>query len=78
MPTGVLMPVEKDSDKSRAAKASSVYKCIMVKCDIDSELDDKDIHIKIAYNTVDHYVPLCKGLKNKSKNILQNTHQYPI
>ena len=78
MPIGVLMPVEKDSDKSRAAKASTVYKCIMVKCDIDSELDDNDIHIKIAYNTVDHYVPLCKGFKNKSKYILQNTHQYPI
>ena len=67
MPIGVLMPVEKDSDKSRAAKASTVYKCIMVKCDID--LDDKDICIKIVYNTVDHYVPLCKGFKNKSKNI---------
>ena len=62
------MPVDKDSDKSRAAKASIVYKCIMVKCYIDSELDNKDIHIKIAYNTVDHYVPLCKGFKNKSKN----------
>ena len=69
MPIVVLMPVEKDSDKSRAAKASTVYKCIMVKCDIDSELHDNDIHIKIAYNTVDHYVPLCKGFKNKSKNI---------
>ena len=41
----------------------------MVKCDIDSELDDKDICINIAYNTVDHYVPFCKGFKNKSKNI---------
>ena len=51
MPIGVLMPVGKDSDKSRAAKVSTVYKCI------------------IAYNTVDHYVPLCKGFKNKSKNI---------
>ena len=69
MPIGVLMPVEKNSDKSRAVKASTVYKCIMVKCNIDSELDDKDIHIKIAYNAVDHYVPLCKGFKNKSKNI---------
>ena len=63
------MPVEKEADKSRAAKASTVYKCIMVKCDIDSEVDDKDICIKIAYNTLDHYVPLCKDLKNKSKNV---------
>ena len=59
------MPVEKDSDKSRAANGSTVYQCIMGKCDIDSELDDKDICIKIVYNTVDHYVPLCKGFKNK-------------
>ena len=44
MPIGVLMPVEKEADKSRAAKASTVYKCIMVKCDIDSELDNKDIY----------------------------------
>ena len=70
MPIGVLMPVEKDSDKSRAVKASTVYKCIMVKCDIDSELNDKDICIKIACNTVDHYVPLCKGFKNKSKKYI--------
>ena len=63
MPIGVLMPVEKELDKSRTAKTSTVYKCIMVKCDIDSEVDDKDIRIKIAYNTVDHYVPLCKNLK---------------
>ena len=69
MPIGVLMPVEKDLDKFRAAEASTVFKCIMVKYDIDSELDDKDIHIKIVYNTVDHYVPLCKGFKNKSENI---------
>ena len=41
----------------------------MVKCDIDSELDAKDICIKIAYNTMDHCVPLCKGFKNKSKII---------
>ena len=58
MPIGVLMPVEKDPEKSRAAKTSTVYKCIMVKCDIDSEVDNKDICIKIAYNSVDHYVPL--------------------
>ena len=79
MPIGVLMPVEKEADKSRAAKASIVYKCIMVKCDIDSEVDDKDIRIKIAYNTVDHYVPLCKDFKISPKMyIFQNTHQYPI
>ena len=80
MPIGVFMPVEKEPEKSRAAKASTVYKCIMVKCDIDSEVEDKDICIKIAYNTVDHYVPLCKDFKNKSKNmyIFQNTHQYPF
>ena len=60
MSIGVLMPVEKEADKSRAAKASTVYKCIMVKCDIDSKVDNKDIHIKIAHNTVDHYVPHCK------------------
>ena len=56
MPIGVLMPAEKEPEKSRAAKASTVYKCIMVKCNIDSEVDDKDIHIKIAYNTMDHCV----------------------
>ena len=60
------MLVEKDLDKSRASEASTVYKCIMVKCDIDSELNDKDIHIKIVYNIMDHYVPLCKGFKNRS------------
>ena len=49
-------------------------KCIMVKCNIDSEVDNKDICIKIADNTVDHYVPLCKDFKNK----LKNTHQYPF
>ena len=69
MPIGVLMPVEKDPEKSRAAKTSTVYKCIMVKCKIDSEVDDKDIRIKIAYNAVDHYVPLCRDFKNKSKSI---------
>ena len=71
------MPVEKEPEKSRAAKASTVYKCIMVKCDIDSEVDDKHICIKIVYNTVDHYVPLCKDFKNKSKIFFpQNVHQY--
>ena len=69
MHIGVLIPVEKEPEKSRAAETSTVYKCIMVKCDIDSEVDGKDIHIKIAYYTVDHYVPLCKDFKNKSKNI---------
>ena len=69
MPIGVLMPVEKEADKSRAAKASTVYKCIMVKCDIDSKVDNKDICIKIAYSTVAHSVPLCKDFKNKSKNV---------
>ena len=64
MPFGVLMPVEKEPEKSRTAKTSTVYKCIMVKCDIDSEVDDKDIPIKIAFFTVDHYVPLCKDFKN--------------
>ena len=78
MPIGVLMAVEKEPEKYRAAKVSTVYKCIMVKCDIDSEVDKKDIHIKIAYNTVDHYVPLCKDLKISPKiYIFQNTHQYP-
>ena len=67
MPIGVLMPVEKQPGKPRAAKTSTVYKCIMVKCDIDSEVDDQDICIKIVYNTVDHYVPLHKDFKNKSK-----------
>ena len=70
------MPAEKEPEKSRAAKASTMYKCIMVKCNIDSEVDNKDISIKIAFNIVDHYVPLCKDFKNKSKNIFQNTHQY--
>ena len=74
MPIGVLMPVEKEPKKSRAAKASTVCKCIMVKCDIDSEVDNKDICIKIAYNTVDNYVPLCKDFKNKSKNIYSKIH----
>ena len=69
MSIGVLLPVEKEPEKCRAAKASTVYKCIMVKYNIDSEVDDKDIHIKIAYTTVDYYVPLCKDFKNKSKNI---------
>ena len=69
MPIGVLMPVEKKADKSRVAKASTMCKCIMVKCEIDSKVDDKDICTKIAYNTVDHYVPLCNDFKNKSKNI---------
>ena len=79
MPIHVLMPVEKESDKFRAARTSTVYKCIIVKCDTDSEVDDKDIHIKIAYNTVDHYVPLCKDFKISPKiSIFQNTHQYPI
>ena len=64
-----MMPVAKDLDKSGVAKASTVYKCIMVKCDIDFELGDKNIHIKIVHKTVDHYVPHCKGLKNKSKNM---------
>ena len=63
------MPVEKDSDKSRASKASTVYKWIMVKCDIDSELDNKDIHMKIACNTVGHCVHLWEGFKNYSKNM---------
>ena len=71
MPIGVLMPVEKEPEKSRASKASTVYKCIMVKCDIDSEVDNKDIHIKIACNTMDHYVPLCKD--SKSESILRNS-----
>ena len=62
------MPVEKDPEKSRAAKISTMYK-LHLKCDIDSEVDDKDIRIKIVYNTVDHYVPLCKDFKNKSKTI---------
>ena len=61
MSIGVLMPVEKEGEKSRAAaKTSTVYKCIMVKCSLDTEVDDKDIRIKVAYNTIDHYVPLCK------------------
>ena len=62
MPIGVLKPVLQESDKARAAKTSSVYKCILIKCDVDSQLDDKDIRIKIAYFTVDHYVPLCKDI----------------
>ena len=66
---GVLMPVE-EADKSRAAKASTVYKCIVVKSDIDSKVDDKDIRIKITYNTVDHYVPFCKDFKNRSKKYI--------
>ena len=60
MPIGVLMPVLQESEKARAAKLCSVYKCILVKCDVDLELEDKDIRIKIAYNTIDHYVLLCK------------------
>ena len=58
MPIGVLMPAEKEPEKSTAAKATTVYKCIMVKCDIDSEVNDKDKCIKIACNTVDHHVSL--------------------
>ena len=60
MSIGVLMLVEKETEKGRAAKTSTVYKCIMVECSLDTEMDDKDICIKVAYNTVDHYVPLCK------------------
>ena len=60
MSIGVLMPVEKEGEKSRSAKSSTVYKCIMVKCSLDTDVEDKDIHIKVAYNTVDHYIPLCK------------------
>ena len=50
------MPVLWESEKAKAASTSSFYKCILV----DSELEDKDIRIKIAYNMVDHYVLLCK------------------
>ena len=60
MSIGVLMPIEKETEKGRPAKTSTVYKCIMVKCNLDTEVEDKDIRIKVAYNTTDHYVPLCK------------------
>ena len=60
MSIGVLMPTEKETEKGRAAKTSMVYKCIMLKCELDTEVEDKDIKIKLAYNTQDHYVPLCK------------------
>ena len=59
MSIGVLMPTEKETEKGRAGKTSMVYKCIMLKCDLDTEVEDKDIRIKVAYNT-HHYVPLCK------------------
>ena len=69
MPIGVLMPVLQESEKARTAKTSSIYKCILLKCDLDLELEDKDIRIKIAYNMVDHYVPLCKNfVKYVQKN----------
>ena len=51
MSIGVLMPVEKETEKGRAGKTSTVYKCIMVKCNLDTEVEDKDIRIKVAYNT---------------------------
>ena len=54
------MPVEKETEKGRAGKTSTVYKCIMVKCNLDTEVEDKDIRIKVAYNTQDNYIPLCK------------------
>ena len=60
MSIGVLMPTEKETEKGWAAKTSMVYKCIMLKCELDTEVEDKDIKIKLAYNTKDHYVPLCK------------------
>ena len=62
MPIGVLMPVLQESEKAWVAKTLSVYKYILVKCDIDSEVNNKDIRIKIAYNTVDYYVSLCKDI----------------
>ena len=68
MPIGILMPVLQEAEKARAAKTSSVYKCILVKCDLDSELEDRDIKIKIACNTVDHYVPLCKNITKLEQN----------
>ena len=60
MSIGVLMPTEKETEKGRAAKTSMVYKCIMLKCELDTEVEDKDIKIKLAYNSQDHYVSLCK------------------
>ena len=60
MSIGVLIPTEKETEKGRAGKSSMVYKCMMLKCDLDTEVEDKDIKIKLAYNTQDHYVPLCK------------------
>ena len=58
--------MEKEPEKGRSAKTSVVYKCIMMKCDIDSDVDNKDIPIKIAYNTVDLYVSLWKDIKKIS------------
>ena len=60
MSIGALIPTEKETEKGRAGKSSMVYKCMMLKCDLDTEVEDKDIKIKLAYNTQDHYVPLCK------------------
>ena len=60
MSIGVLIPTEKETEKGRAGKSSMVYKCMMLKCDLDTEVEDKDIKIKLAYNPQDHYVPLCK------------------
>ena len=60
MSIGVLIPTEKETEKGRAGKSSMVYKSMMLKCDLDTEVEDKDIKIKLAYNTQDHYVPLCK------------------
>ena len=48
------------TEKGSAGYTSTVYKCIMVKCNLDTEVEDKDIRIKVAYNTQDHYIPLCK------------------
>ena len=33
MSIGVLIPTEKETEKGRAGKSSTVYKCMMLKCD---------------------------------------------
>ena len=40
MSIGVLIPVEKETVKGRASKTSTIYKCVMVKCNLDTEVED--------------------------------------
>ena len=62
MSIGVLIPTEKETEKGRAGKSSMVYKCMMLKCDLDTEVEDKDIKIKLAYNTQDLMSPYVRKM----------------